>query len=66
MLGCYFYGIVLGLLIATLVDDRRNVNAFSAIVILPFFIVAGFFAKVKDITWPLKILSYLSALRFCL
>ena len=44
MIGCLFYGITLGLFIATLVDDKRNLNAIIPIIVLPFFIVAGFFA----------------------
>lgn len=62
--GCFFYGNVIGMFAATIVNDRRNINAVIPVLILPFFIVAGFFAQVKTITWPLKIVSYASSLRF--
>ena len=42
--GCFFYGNVIGMFAATIVNDRWNINAVIPVLILPFFIVAGFFA----------------------
>ncbi len=57
-------GSSIGLMMAMMVENTESLGALTPILLLPQILVAGFFAQVKTITWPLFIFSYLSAPRF--
>lgn len=63
-LGAFIGGGSIGLLLGILADKLEDVGALFPVFILPQFIVAGFFANVKNMTWPLYLLSFISPIRF--
>ena len=64
LIGGYVNSSVLGILAGTLVDEKKNIGAIIPVIILPMFIVSGFFQNVKIMAWPLKIFSFISPIRY--
>ena len=60
----YGAGSSFGLLISAVADKFADMGALMPIVVLPMILVSGFFANILTITWPLRIYSYLSPIRF--
>ena len=63
-IGAFIGGGGLGLILGIVANKIEDVGALFPVFILPQFIVAGFFANVKNMTWPLYILSFISPIRF--
>ena len=57
-------GASFGLIISMIVDHIEQSGPLAPLLILPQIIVAGFFANIKTITWPLFIYSFISVPRF--
>ena len=57
-------GTSMGLLISAMADKFEDMGALMPIIVLPMALVSGFFANILTITWPLRIYSYLSPIRF--
>lgn len=66
LIGGFVNGSIIGIFAGVAVDQLKDIGAVIPILILPLFIVAGFFQSVKLMAWPLRILSYISNFRFTL
>ncbi len=57
--GCAF-----GMLITMLVNKVEDTGPATPLLLIPQIVVAGFFASIKTVTWPLFIFSFTSPIRF--
>lgn len=57
-------GTSMGLLISAISNRLDDIGTFTPIIVLPMLTVTGFFINIFNITWPLRIYSYISTLRF--
>lgn len=53
-----------GLVVAAIGETYQQLAIINSITMLPMFVVSGFYANVLTISWPLRIYSYLSPVRF--
>ena len=58
-------GISLGFLIGSLVHDQKAVNLLTPIMVLPFFLFAGFYKNGKNLPVWVGWFQYLSPLKYC-
>lgn len=66
IIGGFITGSILGILIGTIVDEKKHIGAIVPIVVLPFLIVSGFFQGIKLMAWPLRILGFVSTYKYTL
>lgn len=59
-----FCGMSLGLILSAIAERFDDLGALTPIIILPMMFSSGFFANIFTITWPLRIYSYISPMRF--
>lgn len=64
LVGGYFFGSFLGITVGIIAETRSQLTILMSIILLPFFIVSGFFAQIKTLFWPLRIFSFLSGLKY--
>ncbi len=64
MIGCFINGSFVGILGGVLIDEKKHIGAVIPFLALPLFIVAGFFQNVKEMAWPLRVISYISPFRY--
>ena len=64
LFGSFLGGIAVGTLVGVFVAKIENIGAAIPIIALPMFLVAGFLAAVKTMSWPLRIFSFISPLRY--
>jgi len=57
-------GSAIGMLITMIVNTIEDTGPVQPLLLIPHIVVAGFFANVKTITWPLFIFSFISPTRF--
>jgi len=57
-------GMSLGLIMSAIAERFDDLGALTPIVIIPMMFSSGFFANIFTITWPLRIYSYISPMRF--
>lgn len=57
-------GASFGLIISMIINHIEESGPLAPLILLPQIIVAGFFASIKTITWPLFIYSFISVPRF--
>lgn len=57
-------GSAIGMLMTMMVNKIEDTGPVTPLMIIPQIVVAGFFASIKTITWPLFILSFISPARF--
>lgn len=62
--GAYLYGTLVGLICSIIASNLNQISSLIPILVLPAFLLAGFFSQVKEMIWPLRVLSYTSAMRF--
>ena len=61
---CYFSASGFGDILAFTIQDIAKINQLIPVVAIPFFMLAGVFAKVRDLVFYLLAYSYLSFFRF--
>lgn len=64
LVGVFLGGGSMAIIISVMVDTFQDVSAMGPLIILPVNILAGYFAKTKDIMEPLRTISYLSPMRY--
>ena len=57
-------GVGVGILISAVGDDLGQVTSLSPVITLMFLILSGFFIDVYSMTWPIRIMSYISPIRY--
>jgi ABC-type multidrug transport system ATPase subunit len=62
--GSFIGGLTLGMFVAVSVSRLELIAPMTSILTIPVFLVSGFFANIKTISWPLFLYSYISPLRF--
>ncbi len=64
VIGNYLGGAALGNFIGVIAKRKEDINTIIPLVALPLFAISGFFVAVKSMTWPLRILSFISILTY--
>ncbi len=62
--GTYFAGSAIGSIVGVLMPDQTAITTSIPIFAIPMVLLSGAFASVKNMIWPLFLLSYLDPLRF--
>ena len=65
VLGGEILGKTLSIILGIIGDSIEDAATLIPIIVVPSFITAGFVVDVKSMTFPIRILSYLSPIRFC-
>ncbi len=57
-------GAAIGMFISMIVNSVEDTGPFLPLVVLPQVVIAGFFANIKTIGWPLFLFSYITPVKF--
>ncbi len=62
--GSLLFGTMLGLIISIVIKSKFQLGPATSFLVLPLNVVTGYLRKTKELSFPLRLLSYISGQRY--